>query len=159
MMKLDLNTLLRGRSETCTGRVQSLEFYCDKSKVDDWHWFTTPFPSLGTKSLFSTHYHYYHDQSHQYRNHQSMTATCTTSGWLARPQEKSGPLIYRHTCLMNHQKTRLTSLMVPWNPLDAPLDPLAPPCTLGQNRSFWLLKTSLIFQGISWDSDVNVLSI
>ena len=32
-----------------------------------------------------------------------------------------------------------------------------PPPTLGQNRSFWLLKTSLIFQGISWDLDVNVL--
>ena len=29
--------------------------------------------------------------------------------------------------------------------------------TMGQNRLFWLLKTSLIFQGISWDLDVNVL--
>ena len=30
---------------------------------------------LGSKSLFSTHPHYNHDQFHQYRNHQSMTAT------------------------------------------------------------------------------------
>ena len=29
--------------------------------------------------------------------------------------------------------------------------------TLGQNRSFWLLKRFLIFQGISGDLDVNVL--
>ena len=33
----------------------------------------------------------------------------------------------------------------------------APPPTVGENREFWLLKTSLIFQGISWDLDVNVL--
>ena len=32
-----------------------------------------------------------------------------------------------------------------------------PPPTLGQNRSFWLLKRFLIFQGISGDLDVNVL--
>ena len=31
------------------------------------------------------------------------------------------------------------------------------PPTMGQNHSFWLLKTSLIFQGISCDLDVNVL--
>ena len=27
----------------------------------------------------------------------------------------------------------------------------------GENHSFWLLKRFLIFQGISWDLDVNVL--
>ena len=32
----------------------------------------------------------------------------------------------------------------------------APP-TVGEHREFWLLKTSLIFQVISWDLDVNVL--
>ena len=54
--------------------------------------------------------------------------------------------IYRHTCLMNHQKTRLTSLMAPWDPLDALLDPLAPPGPpmnpLGPlNRSLGLIQT------------------
>ena len=54
--------------------------------------------------------------------------------------------IYRHTCLMNHQKTRLTSLMAPWDPLDALLDPLAPPGPpmdpLGPlNRSLGLVQT------------------
>ena len=54
--------------------------------------------------------------------------------------------IYRHTCLMNHQKTRLTSLMAPWDPLDALFDPLAPPGTpmnpLGPlNRSLGLKQT------------------
>ena len=29
--------------------------------------------------------------------------------------------------------------------------------TVGENRDFWLLKTSLIFKGVSWDLDVNVL--
>ena len=58
----------------------------------------------------------------------SARTSCTTSGCLlACPQEKSGSHIYRPTCLMNHQKTRLTSLMAPWDPLDAHLDPLAPP--------------------------------
>ena len=28
---------------------------------------------------------------------------------------------------------------------------------MGENHSFWLLKRFLIFQGISWDLDVNVL--
>ena len=32
------------------------------------------------------------------------------------------------------------------------------PPTMGQNHSFWLLKTSLIFQGISWDLDVDLLN-
>ena len=35
--------------------------------------------------------------------------------------------------------------------------PDPPPPTVGENRSFWLLKTFLIFQGISGDLDVNVL--
>ena len=46
------------------------------------------------------------------------------------PQEKSGSLIYRHICLMNHEKTHQTNPMAPWDPLDAlstPLDPLGPP--------------------------------
>ena len=52
---------------------------------------------------------------------------CTTSeDPSARPQEKSGSLIYRHTCLMNHQKTRLTSLMAPWDPLATPWVPSDP---------------------------------
>ena len=29
--------------------------------------------------------------------------------------------------------------------------------TVGNNREFWLLWTSLIFQVISWELDVNVL--
>ena len=29
--------------------------------------------------------------------------------------------------------------------------------TVGENREFWLLKTSLIFQVISWDLDVDLL--
>ena len=28
--------------------------------------------------------------------------------------------------------------------------------TVGENRDFWLLKTSLIFQVISWELDVNL---
>ena len=32
-----------------------------------------------------------------------------------------------------------------------------PPRTVGENREFWLLKTSLIFQVISWDLDVDLL--
>ena len=28
--------------------------------------------------------------------------------------------------------------------------------TVGENRNFWLLKTSLIFQVISWELDVNL---
>ena len=35
--------------------------------------------------------------------------------------------------------------------------PVIRPPTVGENREFWLLKTSLIFQVISWDLDVNVL--
>ena len=47
---------------------------------------------------------------------------------------------------MNNQKTRLTSLMAPWDPLDALLDPLAPPGPpmnpLGPlNRSLGLIQT------------------
>ena len=43
--------------------------------------------------------------------------------------------IYRHICLMNHQKTHQTNPMAPWNPLDAPLDPLGP-----LNRSLRLIE-------------------
>ena len=62
--------------------------------------------------------------------------------------------IYRHTCLMNHQKTRLTSLMAPWDPLDALLDPLAPPGPpmnpLGPlNRSLGLIQTQEYLVGIT----------
>ena len=46
---------------------------------------------------------------------------------LVRPQEKFGSHIYRLICLMNHLKTHQTSLMAPWDPLNAPLDPLGPP--------------------------------
>ena len=38
--------------------------------------------------------------------------------------------IYRHICLMNHEKTHQTNPMAPWDPLDAlltPWDPLATP--------------------------------
>ena len=31
---------------------------------------------------------------------------------------------YIHICLMNHLKTHQTNLMVPWDPIDAPLGPL-----------------------------------
>ena len=44
-----------------------------------------------------------------------------------RPQEKIGSHIYRLICLMNHLKTHKTSLMAPWDPLNAPLDPLGTP--------------------------------
>ena len=37
------------------------------------------------------------------------------------------------------------------------LDPLLQPSTMGENRDFWLLWTSLIFQVISWELDVNLL--
>ena len=33
-----------------------------------------------------------------------------------------------------------------------------PPPTVGQNRNFWLLWTSLIFQVVSWELDVNLLN-
>ena len=49
---------------------------------------------------------------------------------LVRPQGKFGSHIYRLICLMNHLKTHQTSLMAPWDPLDAlltPWDPLGPP--------------------------------
>ena len=45
-------------------------------------------------------------------------------------QEKSGSLIYRHMCIMNHEKTHQTNPMAPWDPLDAlltPWNPLATP--------------------------------
>ena len=48
----------------------------------------------------------------------------------------SGSLIYRHTCLMNHQKSHQTNPMAqwdhidgpltPWDPVGLPLDPLRP---------------------------------
>ena len=44
-------------------------------------------------------------------------------------QGKSGALIYRHICFMNQEWTHRTDPMVPWDPLDAPLDPLAPQST------------------------------
>ena len=50
----------------------------------------------------------------------------------SRPQEKSGSLIYRHICLMNHEKTHQTNPMGPGGLLDAlltPWDPLATPQT------------------------------
>ena len=46
---------------------------------------------------------------------------------LVSPQEKFGSHIYRLICPMNHLKTHQTSLMAPWDPLNAPLDPLGPP--------------------------------
>ena len=49
--------------------------------------------------------------------------------WLvrpSRPQEKSGSLIYRHICLMNHEKTHQTNPLAPWDPLDALLTPGTP---------------------------------
>ena len=65
----------------------------------------------------------------------SARTSCTTFGWSrpsrpSRPQEKSGSLIYRHICLMNHEKTHQTNPMAQWDPLDAlvtPWDPLATP--------------------------------
>ena len=61
----------------------------------------------------------------------SARTSCTTSdGSRPVPQEKSGSLIYRHICLMNHVKTHQTNPMAPWHPLDAlltPWDPLGPP--------------------------------
>ena len=61
----------------------------------------------------------------------SARTSCTTSdGSRPVPQEKSGSLIYRHICLMNHVKTHQTNPMAPWHPLDAlltPWDPLATP--------------------------------
>ena len=45
---------------------------------------------------------------------------------LVSPQEKFGSHIYRLICLMNHLTTHQTSLMAPWDPLNAPLDPLGP---------------------------------
>ena len=59
------------------------------------------------------------------------------SSVLSCPQEKSGSLIYRHICLMNHEKTYQTNPMAPWDPLIAlvalnavsvcPSDHLSPP--------------------------------
>ena len=44
-----------------------------------------------------------------------------------RLQEKSGSLTYRHTCLMNHQRTHQTiNQIVSWVLPDTPLDPLGP---------------------------------
>ena len=43
----------------------------------------------------------------------SARTSCTTSGWPVDPQEKSGSLIYRQICLMNHKKTHETNQMAP----------------------------------------------
>ena len=39
------------------------------------------------------------------------------------------------------------------------LDPLLHASTMGENRDFWLLRASLIFQVISWKLDVNLLKL
>ena len=47
----------------------------------------------------------------------SARTSCTTFGWFVpsvRVQEKSGSLIYRHICLMNHEETHQTNPMAPW---------------------------------------------
>ena len=58
----------------------------------------------------------------------SARTSCTTSGWpdcpSFRPKEKSGSLIYMHTCLLNHQKSHQTNLMVSGSPLSCPLSRL-----------------------------------
>ena len=52
----------------------------------------------------------------------SARTSCTTSDWPARPQEKSGSLKYRHTCLMNHQKSHQpTRWCQSGSPLSCPL--------------------------------------
>ena len=57
----------------------------------------------------------------------STRTSCTTSGIEpTRLQEKSGSLIYRHICLMNHEKNHQTNPMAPWDPLDALLTPWTP---------------------------------
>ena len=58
----------------------------------------------------------------------SARTSCTTSdGSRPVPQEKSGSLIYRHICLMNHQETPQTNPMAQWDPLDVSFNPLGPP--------------------------------
>ena len=64
----------------------------------------------------------------------SARTSCTTFGWFVPsrpiPQEKSGSLIYRHICLMNHEKTHQTKPLGQGGPLDAlltPWDPLTTP--------------------------------
>ena len=59
----------------------------------------------------------------------SARTSCTTSDPSVRPQEKSGSLIDRHTCLMNHQKSHVMS----GGPLSCPLSCLLscpPSCPL-----------------------------
>ena len=67
----------------------------------------------------------------------SARTSCTTFNWFVRPvrvQEKSGSLIYRHICLMNHEKTHQTNPMAPWDPLDDhPEDPAS--CRLSSGGS------------------------
>ena len=56
----------------------------------------------------------------------SMRTSCTPIGWSVPPVRvlrKSGSLIYRHICLMNHEKTHQTNPMAPWDPLDVLLTP------------------------------------
>ena len=54
----------------------------------------------------------------------SARTSCTTFGWFVRPVRPSRAknldhYIYRHICLMNHEKTHQTNPMAPWDPLDA----------------------------------------
>ena len=70
----------------------------------------------------------------------SARTSCTTFGWIVQctPVRKKNldHNIYRHTCLMNNQKSHQTNPMAqrdpidapltPWDPVGLPLDPLGP---------------------------------
>ena len=55
-----------------------------------------------------------------------MEYLCQLVSPLVSPQEKSGLLIYRHTCLMNHQKSHQTNPMAKWDPILSLLAVLVP---------------------------------
>ena len=57
----------------------------------------------------------------------SARSSCTTSGCPVHPSaQKIWSLVYRHVCLLNHQKTHQTFLLTPWDPGAQPLTPLDP---------------------------------